>query len=935
MALWTKPNNASLITLQENVTTTVPLPLAQSSATVILLSGSFPAGMRLDGTDVKGTPREVARETTSTFVLRATYNGTFEDRTYKIVVQGEDLPVWETEADLLPAGANDAYYILDSAPVDFQLKVTDSDIEAGQTLEYFIGSKDGVLPPGIQLTKDGRLVGVVDPILAIERAAASGFYDDAGYDLNDQIGYDWSIRSTNGFESFFYDTTTFDLSVPTRSPKKLNRYYQFTVSASDGDTIARRTFRLYVVGDDFLRADNTIMQIGTGTFSADNTHIRTPIWITPGNLGYRRANNYVTLVLDIIDPNTLSGIVSYYLNTTNDDGTESILPPGLSLDATTGEIAGQVPYQPAITKEYKFSVTAQRNGYDVDTIVLQQFAFEATAAGNRQIKINKIGEYTQKAIDREFTAGGFTYKVISIDSSNTEYDVLTLDKDTKSELAKGTEINLGRITVTEVEVATSKKTFTVNILGEVDSTMAWTTASNLGSFPANYISTLSVKATTTVPKSIIIYTLESGSLPPGLSLSYDGEIIGKVKSFGTSSVSGLTVFDSQELTFDGNDTRFDRTFKFKIKARDQFGFSAIEREFSITLSDPDEKQYSNIYMVPLMTETKRNNFAGVVNDANIFLPEYVYRPNDKNFGLQPKIKMLTYSGIETKNAQEYVAKVSKHASRKKYVIGDLKTAVAYTPGTKDVVYEVVYLEVKDNADKLDKNLKHKKNIDIKTTEKFTINSSRYDSLFDEGFDATDSRLPIETRSGGEVINEFIVTLNIQTRSTVLQNEQIVAGELRLGVTSDLRIELRDGSGVSVPFDAGIVQSNKYRPDHANTVTTDINAVTVDSTLKRQKTVSNHTLLRDEFASIGETEKNFLPLWMRSQQEDAPGELGYVNAIVLCYCKPGTSKIIKNTIDFRKIDFKQYDLDIDRILIDSTTGNSEDQYIVFQNREYNT
>ena len=122
MALWTKPNNASLITLQENVTTTVPLPLAQSSATITLLSGSFPAGIRLDGTNIKGTPREVARETTSTFVLRATYNGAFEDRTYKILVQGEDLPVWETPADLLPAGTNEAYYILDSAPVDFQLK---------------------------------------------------------------------------------------------------------------------------------------------------------------------------------------------------------------------------------------------------------------------------------------------------------------------------------------------------------------------------------------------------------------------------------------------------------------------------------------------------------------------------------------------------------------------------------------------------------------------------------------------------------------------------------------------------------------------------------------------------------------------------------------------------------------------------------------------
>ena len=66
--------------------------------------------------------------------------------------------------------------------------------------------------------------------------------------------------------------------------------------------------------------------------------------------------------------------------------------------------------------------------------------------------------------------------------------------------------------------------------------------------------------------------------------------------------------------------------------------------------------------------------------------------------------------------------------------------------------------------------------------------------------------------------------------------------------------------------------------------------------------------------IGETEKNFLPLWMRSSQADTVTELGFVNAIPLCYCKPGTAKIIANTIDFNDIDFRQYELDVDRYVI---------------------
>jgi hypothetical protein len=39
-------------------------------------------------------------------------------------------------------------------------------------------------------------------------------------------------------------------------------------------------------------------------------------------------------------------------------GTPSELPPGLTVDTLNGELTGQIPYQPRITKEYKFTITA-------------------------------------------------------------------------------------------------------------------------------------------------------------------------------------------------------------------------------------------------------------------------------------------------------------------------------------------------------------------------------------------------------------------------------------------------------------------------------------------------------------------------------------------------------------------------------------------------
>ena len=216
---WTQLNNTTLATLTEGITTKVDLPLDLSVLsdstgdstlyTVTLISGEIPAGMVLQDNSITGTPREVARDTEYKFVLRATYNNEINDRTYIIKVVGPDTPTWKTTPGILPVGQNDTYFILDNSPIDFQLIAEDSDTAAGQKLEYFIGTGDGELPPGIRLTTDGKLVGIVDPILAIEKRLDAGSYDMSIYDA---VAYDYGVRSSNGYDSFFYDTTIYAVS---------------------------------------------------------------------------------------------------------------------------------------------------------------------------------------------------------------------------------------------------------------------------------------------------------------------------------------------------------------------------------------------------------------------------------------------------------------------------------------------------------------------------------------------------------------------------------------------------------------------------------------------------------------------------------------------------------------------------------------------------
>ena len=1065
---WTQLNNTTLATLAEGITTTVDLPLDLSVVsedstlyTVKLISGELPLGMILQDNSVTGTPREVARDTEYKFVLRATYNSAINDRTFIIKVTGPDTPTWKTTEGLLPVGQNDTYFILDNTPIDFQLIAEDSDTAAGQILEYFIGSGDGELPPGIRLTTDGKLVGIVDPILAIEKRLDSGNYDATIYDA---VAYDYGVRSSNGFDSFFYDTTIYDLSIPTRSPRKLNRFYEFIVSVNDGDTIARRKFKIYVVGDDFVRVDNTIMEVDTGVFTADNTYIRVPLWLTPRDFGFRRANNYVTLFLDVLDTNELLGVITYTLQEVNDDGTTSTIPEGLHLDTITGEIAGRVPYQPNVTKEYKFTIKASRFGpttnkqyvtlkiyediapgatilkviknpdiallvgrqlvideksYTItkaDTTVSADYdeislgenititVFENALPNQKIVKIRKIGDpFLTNTIGKTVTFGDYSYTIDSVDLNEKVYrckiahtsttfasdfdkvyweevvDASTTGVTTwhsegnysVDDRVKYNKSNFENITVNtnliktvfagsnspieliplyttrivkkdemfdfnlytalEHERAESNKTFTVKTLGDVDSTITWITPQTFKSISANFISNLSVVATSSVTSARLIYTVSKGLLPPGLVLLLDGSISGKVKTFGDDNGIGLSQFDKGSFILDGNKTTIDRIFTFEVSVQDQFGYSKTTREFNITVGDPGNKSYSDIHARPFLKSSQRSLFNTFISDTEVFNPEYIYRPDDPNFGIQKKINMLVYSGIETKTINHYVAAIAKNHKRKQFKLGSIKTAVAKLPGTNDIVYEVVYVDVIDPY--MPTKGKVRKEYKIDTKNKLLASQSQFG----------DKPVPFISFSLQQRTEEDS-TLGIISIEPTLGNISVLqrdGTEAISGTNNEMLIGLRDLSTVSFPatISSYIADEEATSPWYLESVNTNVikvdsNAVNSDQREDTKRYISNIENMRDNIAASGTTIRNFLPLWMRTAQEGQLQELGYVSAIPLCYTLEGKSKIIKNAIDFQKFDFTKLNFDIDRYIIDNTTGNTNEQYLLFANYQFN-
>lgn len=702
--IWTQRSGYEFSSTSEGSEINQPLPVSYTAlgitandVTFTVISGRVPPGLRLSNDYLIGTPFEVPRTTVFEFVIRASYNGQIADRTFFWTVEGADEPTWITPAGSLPVGANDQYYILDSSYIDFQLVASDFDTAAGQSLKYFIPKDGGTLPPGLILTEDGRIVGWIQPALAIPESAGTGAYDTAVFD---DIAYDFGYRSTNGYDTYVYDTTIYDYAETALTPKKLNRYYEFKVTVTDGDTSATRQFKIFVVGDDYFRADTVAIGAGDGVFTVDSTYVRAPIWVTPSNLGVKRANNYLTFKLDIYEALELGPIV-------------------YALDSVNPIIDGYA--YTTLTTENKITKTLLRIKNTTGTPV----------AGNKICLKDYVTD-----------AGDTTYTVTNVTSvSSTEF-ILTLNTPLTVEVANNKFIQLGTasvlplgmqfdsgtaevfgvvpyqpaitksysftVTATRLsdrgEIANSKRTFNVQVLGEVDSVMTWNTPRDLGSIGANLISTLAISASSTVSNSAILYVLESGALPPGLTLNLDGEIVGKVVQFGGEDNPGILTLDGGDLILDGGTTSLDKNYTFTVQARDILSYSAISREFTLNIDTPNDRLYSNLIVRPFLKQSQRDLFKNFITDSDVFSIQSIYRPSDPNFGIQKDLKMLVFAGIETKSAAEVASALGRNHKPKKFKFGDVKKAQAKITGTNTVVYEVVYVEIVDPLETADAKL---------------------------------------------------------------------------------------------------------------------------------------------------------------------------------------------------------------------------------------
>ena len=548
-----------------------------TSLTYSKIAGTLPPGIRLTSTGLlQGSPYEVATRSLYEFVIRASDGVIIADRSFSIQVQGADVPSFSTasgQLDLSDSTRVGNKWVLDGSYIEFQVRATDADTAAGQTLVYDI--KSGSLPPGVTMSTTGLISGIVE-LTEDERFGVYGGFDNA----------------------YGYDDETYD---PTARTKSRSVNYEFVVRVSDGSSTVEQVNSIFVYTADFWKVDNNRITCDQTTFEGypllmSLSSNRRPIFQTDSNLGTFRHDNNVVIKIDVSDFDPLQADLEYSI-------VAGALPTGLTIDINTGEISGTLPIQSAVETEHTFTVRAARQPY------------------------NGVSVYTDKQ-------------------------------------------------------------FTITTIGQIDVGIAFTTAANLGTVIAGIPSLVAVTAEAAQSNRVLTYQITTGTLPAGLTLSEQGNII------GTVDLTEFTTINGNEITFDTNTTSFDRSYTFTITVSDQYQSAASSREFTLKVSLPYGKQYGNLSAQGLLSGVDRDLFYQIAQDTRINNQENIFRSEDPAFGVKTNPDMLLLSGLEHKTAKVIQEQMEQNHEPKTLYFGDVKTAVAKQNG--NTIYEVVYVEMVDN-----------------------------------------------------------------------------------------------------------------------------------------------------------------------------------------------------------------------------------------------
>lgn len=237
-----------------------------------------------------------------------------------------------------------------------------------------------------------------------------------------------------------------------------------------------------------------------------------------------------------------------------------------------------------------------------------------------------------------------------------------------------------------------RSTFVITILGQVDENVSWITNSDLGTIDNGAISALRIEAANSSGAALQYHIKgDGGRMPQGLRLGKTGMISGRV-SFEYFSL------DQRETTIDKyKTTSFDKAYTFTIVAETANKSAYSEKTFNLVVNHVNQRPYENLYLKGFPTVNQRLLFQSIMGREDLFPSPLIYRLDDPYYGKAKDLRFLFMTGIEPTSLPTYVEALGKNHYTKTILFGDVKTAVALDDNY-NIQYEVVYLDVVDDQE---------------------------------------------------------------------------------------------------------------------------------------------------------------------------------------------------------------------------------------------
>lgn len=690
-----------------------------ATVTYSIIGGSLPPGLTLHSNgNITGTPvyESVEDNYFSTreysFIARAVdASNSVSDRAFSISVANSINGnfTWVTPSGNLGTVPDGSFY-------SFQLEIVE--LNGNPVTFSFIS---GELPPGMQISKSGSLVGV--PVLltstvvnesqtfsfSVRATNSLGHINDRSFSLTVTNVYGPVIEPSAPGKKFlgtYFDGTFFTQQL---SVIELNPNVQIDWTVTNGQLPTGVTLGSNGLLSGYIQPLQIVGDFGPAGFDGDSE--------VDGVITQRQEYDaYGTTPYDF---NQLNQNLTYNFTVQAYDGANyDIQEYTLGVSSRSGFTADSTAtidnsyltidslnvYPPVLLNSSTVLATARQNSY-------YAFKFEGQDFQGDEITYNVANtsgtfDCYVSGIDEGFDYGPFD----SFDDANTagaapNLPGLTLDASTGWLYGKlnaqsssyqvytfGVQVRKVRNNVT---YSSTPIYFSLPVLGDVNNLIEWVSTPNLGTINNGSISELAVVAKSLAGRTDLVYTLYDNAgvpirLPQGLTLLPTGEISGRV-TFEASTI------DNYATTFDGNRLTLDRDYHFTVQVQTSDGTASAMQEFTVTVNIIDNKPYENLYLKAMTALDQRQIYQSVITNTDIFSPELIYRPDDPWFGISRDINMLFAAGLTPADLDAYHNAILRNHWTKTYSFGAIKSAVVLNEYYQ-VKYEVVYIDIIDPAE---------------------------------------------------------------------------------------------------------------------------------------------------------------------------------------------------------------------------------------------